>query len=142
MRARRARSARARDTSPRPLLPSPPQAAHEKGLVNTKVAWASDKAYGVALKAFTENKTKASTAALFSVQGHFAAHGFPIGEKGLAVLAITLKVLYDEDVIYSEAFNVWRNDIRNPTPGHDKALMQGAPCVRAWRARDAARIGG
>lgn len=103
--------------------------AQERGLVNNKVSWAAEKAYGMALKAFTENKVKASTAALFALQGHFAKHNFPLGEKGHAILPISFKALYDDDVIETNAYNAWRDDIRNSTPGKDKALLQTRECV-------------
>lgn len=36
------------------------------------------------------------------------------------------EALYDRDIITEDQFQAWRNDFKNSTPGHDKALIQCA----------------
>jgi hypothetical protein len=71
-----------------------------------------------------------AVAALFALQAHFFAAGFPLGEKGVAILPVTFRKLYDDDIMEEDPMQAWRNDMRNATPGHDKALLQVERCAR------------
>ncbi len=79
------------------------------------------------LKEFCYGKIKASTAALFSLQAVLAGLGFPTGEKSIPLIFKVFEALYDRDIMTEEALHAWRDDIRNPAPGHDKALIQTEP---------------
>ncbi len=100
---------------------------HAKGGLNAKCAWLADNQYGALLKDFCYGKVRASQAALFAIQGAFAEAGFPISDKQVPVILRVFELLYDRDVIAEDAMQAWRDDIRNPAPGHDKALMQTEP---------------
>lgn len=56
---------------------------------------------------------------LFEVQRYCEAATWP---SGLAKMLFYK--LYDEDVVFEDAFEFWREDVDNPTPGKMKALVQ------------------
>lgn len=92
--------------------------------VGKHMAFLADDQYGAVLKNYLYGKTKAASAALFALQGFFHKIGFPLGDKGVAKLYIVFNQLYDEDFVTEEPLQAWREDIRNPTPGHSAALAQ------------------
>ncbi len=100
-----------------------------------QMAFLLDEQYGLLLKEYCYGKAKASAAALFALQGFFHRINFPLGDKGVAKLYTVFSQLYEDEVITEEPMQAWRNDIRNPTPGHAAALAQTEQCVGAARAR-------
>lgn len=100
------------------------QAAQGKGWLNSKCTWLSKDKFRPLLSSQLHGKTKASVAALFRLQAFFNDIDFPMGDKNVPVLLRVFETLYQEDVIEEEPMQEWRNDMRNLTPGHDKALMQ------------------
>ena len=70
-------------------------------------------------------------AALFRLQAFFNDADFPLGDKNVPVLLKVFETLYQEDVVEEGPMQDWRNDMRNSTPGHDKALLQLEGCVAA-----------
>lgn len=103
------------------------QAANAKNQLTVKAPWLNKEAYGALLESFCYNKAKASTAALFAIQGFFNDIGFPLGDKGQSVFMRTFEKLYNDDIMVEEHLNLWREDLRNPTPGHDRALQHSEP---------------
>lgn len=95
--------------------------------MDSKCSWLQDNHYGLLLKEFCYGKAKASLAALFAMQGHFQSINFPLGDKGVPIFLRIFECLYDNDIIMEDALRAWRDDIRNTTPGHDRALMQTEP---------------
>lgn len=109
------------------LLACPPQAAHAKGLLNTKCLWLHDGAFGQVLKECCYAKMKSSAAALRQLEAVFSELGFPLGDKGVPVLTKVFQEIYERDVMTEDTLRAWREDIHNTTPGHDKALLQTQP---------------
>ena len=111
-----------------------------------QMAFLLDEQYGALLKEYCYGKAKASVAALFALQGFFHRVNFPLGDKGVAKLYTVFSQLYEDEIVAEEPLQAWRNDIRNPTPGHAAALAQTEQCVarplcaaRARRKRNALR---
>ncbi len=47
-----------------------------------------------------------------------------MGDKNAPILLKVFETLYQDDVVEEEPMHAWRNDMRNSTPGHDRALIQ------------------
>jgi len=56
---------------------------------------------------------------LFEVQAFCDAHNFPQG-----LMKILFYELYELDIVFEDAYSVWREDLLDQTPGKMKALVQ------------------
>lgn len=124
-------------STPRRVVVAPPpsfpptsaQAAQEAGTLNSKCSWLGADKFRPLLASFTAGKTKSSIAALFRLQAFFNDIDFPLGDKNVPILLRVFEALYQDDIIEEGPMQDWRNDMRNATPGHDKALLQLEGCV-------------
>ena len=113
---------------------TPVQRAYEGGLrtQGKQMAFLLEDQYGALLKEYCYSKPKASVSALFALQGFFHKINFPLGDKNVAKLYTIFAQLYEEEIIAEDPMQAWRNDVRNPTPGHSAALVQTEQCVCEW----------
>jgi hypothetical protein len=56
---------------------------------------------------------------LYEVQAFCASQGWPTG-----LIKKLFYNLYESDVVFEDAYGVWREDVNDDTPGKDKALFQ------------------
>lgn len=56
---------------------------------------------------------------LYEVQAFCHAYGWPAG-----LIKKLFYQLYEADVVFEDAYGVWREDVNDVTPGKDKALFQ------------------
>jgi len=56
---------------------------------------------------------------LYEVQAFCGSRGWPHG-----LIKKLFYNLYETDVVFEDAYGVWREDVNDATPGKDKALFQ------------------
>ena len=62
---------------------------------------------------------RAQTASLYEVQAFCARKGWPQN-----LIKKVFYHLYETDIVFEDAYSVWREDVSDETPGKDKALFQ------------------
>ncbi|CAN0264293.1 unnamed protein product, partial [Phaeothamnion confervicola] len=84
-----------------------------------------DDALGPALKALAGSSTKEQTGLLYGAQELAHARGFPkYGAKGDNVLQTMFMWLYHGEVCEDEAYEAWKDDLADKTPGKTTAIVQ------------------
>jgi len=84
------------------------------------------KDYAKLLRKFLADNNEIQLGCLYEVQSFVHSVGFP---KGLIYCLFV--ALYDNDIILEEAFKQWKDDVDDPTPGKDKAIIQTTKWL-AW----------
>jgi len=64
-------------------------------------------------------KLQAQAACLYEVQAFCGRKGWPQG-----LIKKLFYNLYESDIVFEDAYGVWREDVSDETPGKDKALFQ------------------
>jgi len=103
-------------------LPAPPvalQHAASKNEFKADAPFLKLDAYGAALAAYAYKNIDAAVALLYALQSYSVNFGLA---KGL--MPNFFMALYQNDVIMEDAFQAWREDETNRTPGKEKTLQQ------------------
>jgi len=79
--------------------------------------------YQLILHSFLNEKPSLQLVAVYALQVHFYALGFPRGQ-----LLRWFNALYDLSIVEEEAFLTWKEDVTDVYPGKGKALFQ----VNQW----------
>lgn len=77
------------------------------------------KAYCNDLEGTSDGRLKRQAHCLFEVQGFCHEKGFPPG-----LIKKIFYILYNSDIVFEDAYGVWREDLSEATPGKTKALVQ------------------
>lgn len=77
------------------------------------------KRYQVILHAFLRDKSSLQLVAVYSLQMHFYAQGFPRGQ-----LLRWFMSMYELEIVDEEAFLNWKEDVTDAYPGKGQALFQ------------------
>lgn len=77
------------------------------------------KRYQVILHAFLRDKSSLQLVAVYSLQMHFYALGFPRGQ-----LLRWFMAMYELEIVDEEAFLNWKEDVTDAYPGKGQALFQ------------------
>ncbi|ENN78791.1 hypothetical protein YQE_04747, partial [Dendroctonus ponderosae] len=96
-------------------------AGDEKGMTEKENALL--KRYEVILHAFLRDKSSLQLVAVYSLQMHFYAQGFPRGQ-----LLRWFMSMYELEIVDEEAFLNWKEDVTDAYPGKGQALFQ----VNQW----------
>lgn len=75
--------------------------------------------YRPILQAFLHEQSALQLVALYSLQVHFYALGFPKGQ-----MLKWFRMLYDLEIVEEEAFLKWKEDVTDAYPGKGQALFQ------------------
>lgn len=75
--------------------------------------------YQSLLQAFLHEQPSLQLIAVYSLQVHFYAKGFPRGQ-----LLRWFMALYDLEIVEEEAFLNWKEDVTDAYPGKGQALFQ------------------
>ena len=110
-------------TTPPPWPPSSPlfcaQHAAAKNEFKADAPFLKLEAFGAALAAYAYKNIDAAVALLYALQAYSVNFGLA---KGL--MPNFFMALYQNDVIMEDAFQAWREDETNRTPGKEKTLQQ------------------
>jgi hypothetical protein len=104
---------------PSPAPPVALQHAASKNEFKADAPFLKLDAYGAALAAYAYKNIDAAVALLYALQAYSVNFGLA---KGL--MPNFFMALYQNDVIMEDAFQAWREDETNRTPGKEKTLQQ------------------